>query len=193
MTNVEKGKLILDDDMQQNKYLSVKNGQGEAYVDGKLQLNALQRKAGHAYCFYPRPYNQLENFIFEGDIEFLETKNKYNKADVVFRSNSEYGANHFAYSFFFNNDGSYEVNLSINGSNNQLIPLQSTPYLNRGVKKNHFRIVAYESKFDLYLNDNFISGFEHEMLEKGAVGFMASFGSYIAVSNVKIWEAIKKN
>jgi hypothetical protein len=193
LAGIEKGKLILDDDMQQNKYLSVKNSQGEAYVDGRLQLNSLQRKAGHAYCFYPRPYDQLENIIFEGDVEFLETKNKYNKADVVFRSNTEYGVNHYAYSFFFNNDGSYEVNLSISGSNNQLIPLQSTPYLNRGAKKNHFRIVAYESRFDLYLNDNFISGFEHEMLEKGAVGFMASFGSYIAVSNVKIWEAINKN
>ena len=193
LAGIEKGKIILDDDMQQNKYLSVKNGQGESYIDGRLQLNALHRKAGHAYCFYPRPYDQLENIIFEGDIEFLETKNKYNKADVVFRSNMEYGTNQYAYSFFFNNDGGYEVDLLINGRNNPLIALQSTPYLNRGAKKNRFRIVAYEAKFDLYLNDNFVTGFEHEMLEKGAVGFMALYASYIAVSNVKIWEAIKKN
>jgi Curli production assembly/transport component CsgG len=193
LAGIEKGKVILDDDMQQNQYLSVKNGQGESYIDGRLQLNALQRKAGHAYCFYPRPYDQLENFIFEGDIEFLETKNKYNKADVVFRSNMEYGASQYAYSFFFNNDGGYEVDLFIDGRNNKIISIQSTPYLNRGAKKNRFRIVAYETKFDLYLNDNFVTGFEHEMLEKGTVGFMALYASHIAVSNVKIWEAIKKN
>jgi hypothetical protein len=192
LASIEKGKIILDDDMQQNRYLAVQNGQGEAYIDGSLQLNALHRKAGHAYCFYPRPYDQLENFIFEGDIEFLETKNKYNKADVVFRSNMEY-INQYAYRFFFNNDGGYEVALLINGQNNSLIAFQSTPYLNRGAKKNHFWIVAYETKFDLYLNGNFVTGFEHEMLEKGTVGFRAPFASYIAVSNVKIWEAIKKN
>ena len=192
MADIEKGKIILDDDMQQNRYLSVTNGQGESYINGRLQLNALHRKAGHAYCFYPRPYDQLENIIFEGDIEFLETKNKYNKADVVFRSNMEY-INQDAYKLFFNNDGGYEVSLLIDGRSNQLINLQSTPYLNRGAKKNRFRIVAYEEKFDLYLNDNFVIGFEHEMLEKGTVGFWAPYASYIAVSNVKIWEAIKKN
>jgi Curli production assembly/transport component CsgG len=192
LADIEKGKIILDDDMQQNRYLSVTNGQGESYINGKLQLNALHRKAGHAYCFYPRPYDQLENIIFEGDIEFLETKNKYNKADVVFRSNMEY-INQDAYRLFFNNDGGYEVSLLIDGRSNQLINLQSTPYLNRGAKKNRFRIVAYEAKFDLYLNDNFVTGFEHEMLEKGTVGFRAQYASHIAVTNVKIWEAIKKN
>jgi len=101
--------------------------------------------------------------------------------------------NQNAYRFFFNNYGGYEVALLVNGRNNPLIALQSTPYLNRGAKKNHFRIVAYEAKFDLYLNDNFIIGFEHEMLEKGTIGFRAPFSSYIAVSNVKIWEAINKN
>jgi len=192
LAGIEKGKIILDDDMRQNRYLSVVNGQGESYIDGRLQLNSLHRKAGHAYCFYPRPYDQLENIIFEGEIEFLETKNKYNKADVVFRSNMEY-TTQYSYSFFFNNDGGYEVDLRINGRSNRLIDLQSTPYLNRGAKKNRFRIVAYEAKFDLYLNDNFVTGFEHEMLEKGAVGFMALYGSNIAVTNVKIWEAIKND
>ena len=191
LAGIEKGKIILDDDMQQNRYLSVTNGQGGSYMDGRLQLNSLHRKAGHAYCFYPRPYDQLENIIFEGEIEFLETKNKYNKADVVFRSNMEY-LTQYSYSFFFNNDGGYSVDLRINGRSNRLIALQSTPYLNRGTKKNRFRIVAYEAKFDLYLNDHFVTGFEHEMLEKGAVGFMALYGSNIAVTNVKIWEAIKK-
>lgn len=69
--------------------------------------------------------------------------------------------------FFFNNDRKYEVYLSINGTkSNQIIPLQSTLYLNRGASKNKFRIVAYDSKFDFYLNDNFIDGFEHELLKK---------------------------
>jgi hypothetical protein len=190
--DIQKGKLILDDDMNQNQYLSVKNGEGESYINGKLHLNALQRKAGHAYCFYPQPFDQLSNIIFEGDVEFQETKNKYNKFDAVFRSNKEYGVNEYDYSFFFNNDGGYEVDLSIKGSKNAIIPLQSTPYLNRGAKKNSFRIVAYDSKFDLYLNDQFIAGFEHELLEKGAIGFKVSFKGHVTVSGVRVWEAVKK-
>lgn len=145
--DVEKGKLILDDDMDNVKYLSVTNGPGDSYIDGKLHLNAVHKKSGHAYSFYPRPFNRLENFIFEGEIEFLATKNKYNKVSVVIRSIHDYPLNN-SYHFFFNNDGKYEVYLSINGTkSNQIIPLQSTLYLNRGISKNKFRIVAYDSKF----------------------------------------------
>ena len=109
LIDVEKGKLILNDDMENKKYLSVSNGQGESYKNGQLHINSLRRKSGHAYCFYPQPFTQLENIIFEGNIGFQETQNKYNKADVVIRSNKEYGDNAFSYSFFFNNDGGYEV------------------------------------------------------------------------------------
>jgi hypothetical protein len=191
LSNVEKGKLILNDDMETVKYLSVTNGQGESYISGKLHLNALQRKAGHAYCFYPQPFDRLENLIIEGEIEFQETKNKYNKVDIVIRSNSDYLLNN-SYLFYFNNDGKYEVSLSINGKRYPIIQLQSTPFLNRGAVKNKFQIVAYGPKFDFYLNDNFISGFEHELLEKGTIGFRAGWGSYITVDNIKVWEAIKK-
>jgi hypothetical protein len=82
--------------------------------------------------------------------------------------------------------------MSIKGSKNAIIPLQTTPYLNRGAKKNRFKIVAYNSKFDLYINDQFIAGFEHELLEKGAIGFKVSFMSYVIVSGVRVWEAVKK-
>ncbi len=58
LSKVAKGKLILNDDMETAKYLSVTNGQGESYISGKLHINALQRKAGHAYCFYPQPFDQ---------------------------------------------------------------------------------------------------------------------------------------
>ena len=190
--NVGKGKLILDDDMESLKNLSVRSGQGDAYIGGKLHLNALALKTGHAYCFYPQPFTQLENIIIDGDIEFQETKNKYNKADVLFRSNKEYGANASTYSVYFNNDGGYEVDLIISGKSYPLIKLQTTPFLNRGAAKNKFQIVAYGSKFDFYLNDNFIVGFEHESLVKGTIGFRAGWGGYVTVDNVKIWEAIIK-
>ena len=191
LNNVEKGKLIFNDDMETVKYLSVTNGQGESYISGKLHLNSLQKKTGHAYCFYPQPFDKLDNLIIDGEIEFQETKNKYNKVDIVIRSNSDYTL-HNSYLFFFNNDGKYSVDLSINGKRYPIIPLQSTPYLNRGSARNKFQIVAYGPKFDFYLNDNFIAGFEHELLEKGTAGFMASWGSHITVDNIKIWEAIKK-
>lgn len=189
--NVGKGKLILDDDMETVKYLSVTYGQGESYFNGTLHLNAVQRKTGHAYCFYPQPFNKLDNIIIDGEIDFQETKNKYSKADIAIRSNSDYSL-HKSYLFFINNDGKYEVSLSLNGKRFPIVPFQSTPFLNRGASKNKFQIVAYGSKFDFYLNDNFIVGFEDELLEKGAIGFMATWGGYLTVDNVKVWEAIIK-
>ena len=191
LSNVVKGKLILDDDMETVKYLSVTSGQGDSYLSGKLHLNSLLKKTGHAYCFYPQPFNKLDNVIIDGEIEFQETKNKYSKADIAIRSNSNYSLLN-SYLFFINNDGKYEVALSSNGKRFPIIPFQSTPFLNRGAAKNKFQIVAYGSKFDFYLNDNFIVGFEHELLEKGAIGFMATWGGYVTVDNVKVWEAIIK-
>ena len=68
----------------------------------------------------------------------------------------------------------------------------TTPLLNRGLTKNKFRIVAYGSKFDIYINDEFLIGFEDELFDKGTVGFTAKMGCYLTIDNVKIWEAVSE-
>ena len=64
--------------------------------------------------------------------------------------------------------------------------------MNRNEGKNKFKIVAYGSKFDCYLNDHFIIGFEDEFFEKGSIGFQVNSYGYSTVDNVMLWEAIKR-
>lgn len=191
LKNVRKGRLLLDDTMDERQYLSVQEGMGESYRDGKLHLNATHKSSGHTYSYYPAPFDQLEHFIWEGEVEFRKTQAQYNKFDLLFRSTREY-ATLEAYMFFFNNDGGYSVQLVKLGKYFNIAPFTSTPLLNRGARSNKFRIVAYGDKVDIYLNDGFLIGFENESIEKGTFGFQAHWGTYAVVDNVRIWEAQKE-
>lgn len=59
LSNISKGKLLLEDDMSKNTYLSVTGSKGENYVSGKLNIDASTLKTGHAYCYYPTPFDKL--------------------------------------------------------------------------------------------------------------------------------------
>lgn len=193
LPDVVKGNLILEDDMREKKYLSVTNSKGKTYIDGKLHLNATHLRpeygTSHAFCYYPSPYDQLSDFILEGEMKFKRIKCEYNKFAVVFRSN---GIHHTedAYQFFINNAGQYAIDAIIKGVYFNIIPGQSTPLLNRGTSKNKFMIVAYGSRVDVYINDKFLVGFEHELFEKGMVGCKSNYGCYVTVDNIRIWEAV---
>ncbi len=190
LANVQKGKLILEDDMESIKYLSVNRGKGNAYDGGKLNLNAMHIQAGHAYSLYPQPYDQLSNFILEGEIEFKESARNINTASVAFRSNHPYPQSN-CYRITISHNGKYEIYRMQNGMIvKRFFPLQSNPYLKRGNSVNFFRIVAYESRFDFYLNEHFVGGFEDELLPQGAIGFLAFHGSNVTFDNIKIWEAV---
>lgn len=187
-----KGKLILEDDMESVKYLSVNRGQGKAYDGGKLHLNAMRLKAGHAYSIYPQPFDQLSNIIIEGEIEFNHSMSKTNIASIAFRSNSPYPQSN-CYRMSIDDKGNYEVYLMQNGVIvKRFFPLPSSPYLKRGASTNSFRIVAYESRFDFYLNEQYVGSFEDELLPRGAIGIFAFRGSYVAFDNIKVWEALLK-
>ena len=190
LQDVKKGNLILDDDMKKKKYLSVTYNCGESYVDGKLSLCATNINSGHVYTFYPLPYNNLQNFIMEGDIEFKKINSTYNRFEVLFRSNGEY-IQSLSYSLYWHSQGQYGIYLYYLGQLFNLLPLQGTPAINTGTGLNHFKIVAYGSKFDFYMNDQFLAGMEDERLEKGYVGFEADFGGFSTVNNIKIWDAVK--
>lgn len=195
LPNIMNGNLILEDDMSRKKYLSVTNNKGKTYINGKLHLNASllrpQYGASHAFCFYPSPLNQLENFILEGEVSFKKVNSAFNKFSLAFRSN---GLQHTenGYQFFINDAGQYTVDAIIRGIYFNIIPGQSTPLLNRGTSKNKFLIVAYGPKFDIYINDKFLVGFEDELYDKGTIGFKANCGCYVTVDNIKIWEAVEK-
>jgi len=191
LRNVKKGKMLLFDNMEEKLFLSVQEGMGESYRDGRLHMNASHKNSGHTYCYYPAPFDQLENLVWEGEIGFLKTPAQYSRFDLVFRSTRDYFTLD-AYMFFFNNDGGYAVSLVRLGKYFTIVPFSSTPLLNRGARVNKFRIVAYEEKFDIYLNEQFLVGFEDERIEKGTIGFQAHGGTYAAVDNVRIWEGIKE-
>lgn len=191
LPDVKKGSLILDDDMERKKYLSPTYNSGESYVYGKLNLCSTNNNSGHTYAFYPMPFNNLRDFIMEGEVEFKPVKAEYNRFDVVFRCNGNY-LQEIAYSFFWQNQGSFAVYFDSMGQLFTLANLQGSSAINRGTGMNRFRIVAAGSKFDLYLNDQFIIGFEDERLEKGCVGFECASGGHVTVDNVKIWEIAQK-
>ena len=73
LTDVKKGKLLLDDDMKKNKHLSPNKSTGDAYSGGRLHLNATHLDKYHAYVFYGAPLDNAENFIFEGKVKVRVT------------------------------------------------------------------------------------------------------------------------
>jgi hypothetical protein len=187
MPDVKKGALVLDDDMQKKQYLTAVYNSGNSYDNGKLNLCATNITSGHVYAYYPLPFNNLQNFIMEGDVDFKKITADFNRIEVVFRCNGNY-LQETAYSFFWQNHGEFSVYMSSMGQIFKLVPLQSSPAINRGEGSNHFKIVALGSRFDLYLNDQFIVGFEDERLEKGYVGFECGADGFVNIDNVKIWE-----
>lgn len=191
LPDTAKGELLLEDDMQKKKYLSAMNNKGKTYIGGKLHLNATHlgssQKGNYAHCLYPPPFDQLKDFILEWEIEFKGTSRKVNVFVIAFKCSDE-----GYYQMWVNNVGQYKVDVVIQDVYFNIVPGQSTPSLKRGAVKNKFRIAAYGSKFDVYVNDKFLVGFEHELYEKGTIGFKSLAGNHFTVDNVKVWEAVKK-
>lgn len=186
LADAKAGEVILNDDMEKKKYLSLTSASGEDYKDGSLFINATLLNMGHAYCYYPAPFDNLSDFIFEAECTFEKNSSKYNGLSIVFRAVGGYGEGN-GYSLYINNDGSYEMDYNRNGYLFPIIKFTTSPALKRGNVKNHIRFVAKGSKFDLYINGQFIRGFEHEAVERGGIGLWASYGSHVSVDNIKIW------
>ncbi|MBD3308534.1 hypothetical protein GF339_19060 [candidate division KSB3 bacterium] len=191
LADVVKGELLLDDDMEQRKYLSPTYNNTDDYINGELHLDASHKTSGHVYCYYPIPFDMLENIIIEGVMEFQPIEGHYNRFNVVLRNNGEYHSSD-SYNFYWHDEGGFAVYRWRLSNPFDLVELQASPAIHRGEARNTFRIVAYGSKFDWYLNDEFVIGFDDEFLEKGRVGFMVDSGGYATVDDVKIWEAVKQ-
>ncbi|MCB0834098.1 MAG: hypothetical protein KDC45_11595 [Bacteroidetes bacterium] len=192
LPNITTGDLLLDDDMKSKQYLTVTNNDGPSYEGGALNMDATKDDDTHSYCYYPEPFTKLDNFVFECEVEFLKKEtSQTNRMSIVVKANSEYvSANNYA--FFLKADGKFSYDLLRNGTVFTIIPTQSSPLIKRGESKNKIRIVSYDSKFDVYMNGEFLIGMDHELYEKGGIGFWCNRGSRLRVDNVKIWEAVKK-
>ncbi len=191
LPTLAKGKLLLDDNMETRKYLSPTFNEGESYRNGTLHLNGTLLTAGQAYCYYPSPFEALENIIIEGEVEFQPITEQYNRFSVVIRNRNEY-LNSDSYNFYWNDEGGIAVYQWRLANPFEIVPLQSSPIVKRGNSRNTFRIAAYGAQFDFYLNDEFVAGFEEETLEKGRIGFMIESYGYVTVDNVKVWEALRQ-
>jgi hypothetical protein len=193
MKNFRKGEAILKDDMQKDQYLSVMNNEGDSYWLGKLNITSPLKNDFPASCFYPPPFNQLQNFILEGKMEFNKVeRGRSSYFKIYFRSNTEPSKQFKGYVLYLNAMGQYAVSVDGNEYNNYLIPFTSTPYLNRGTAENRFKVVAYGSKFDIYINGKYITSFEDELYTQGTIGLLAKQGTSVAVSNISIWKIEKK-
>jgi hypothetical protein len=93
---------------------------------------------------------------------------------------------------YLNAMGQYAVSVDGNEYNNYLIPFTSTPYLNRGTAENRFKVVAYGSKFDIYINGKYLISFEDELYTQVTIGLLAKQGASATVSNIYIWKIEKK-
>jgi len=186
LVGVKAGKIILKDNMHQ-QYLTVSNKAGASYVNGKVDLDAREVKAGHVYSFYSSPYDQLDDFILEGEFSFQQPVNGYHSTlTITFRGNGNYEKLN-AYKLFMNNNGAYSVDISRNGQIFPLIPTQSSNLLIRGNGSNKVKLVVCGSHVDIYINDKFLTGFIDERYDKGSIGFMSFKGGHTQISNIKIW------
>ncbi len=191
--NVKRREAILEDDMQKHQYLSVMYNEGDSYKRGKLHMVSPLRSSAPAYCFYPPPFNQLQNFILEGEVEFNKVEGGRNSIlKIYFRSNPEQSKQFKGYVLYLNADAQYAVSIDGNEYSNFFIPFTSTPHLNRGTSENRFKIIAYGSRFDIYINDKYLISFEDELYTQGTIGLLAKQGVSVTVSNISIWKIEKE-
>jgi hypothetical protein len=178
--------------MSRNRYLTAENSARDTYASGELHLDATKTKMKHAYAIYPPPFDKLTNFILEGEIKFAKNGNKSNRAEIAFRANKPYFHSD-GYILYINNDGGYRVDIRRDGAGFPVAEFSSSPILNRGVTaENTFKIVAYGSLFDIYINDKLLLGFEHEMFDRGTIWLLVLKGGYATFDNIKVWEATLK-
>jgi hypothetical protein len=190
LPHVKEGELLLEDDMRSKKYLAPSHNKGKAYIGGKLHLNGTHRKFGHVWCFYPSPFDTLSNFIVEGEVGLQKSNISPTLFAVILRADPDYEYGN-AYSLQWTNNGMFGLNKHRFGAGFKYT-LESSSLINRGKSSNKFRIVAYDSKFDFYMNDEFLAGFTDESYEMGTIGFAAKFGTHYTVDNIKIWKAIQQ-
>ena len=185
--NFAQGRLILNDDMEKIKYLAPVNSKGDAYIDGKLSLNATALNTGQAVASYPAPFNELRDFVVEWEMEYKLYNPGGINCGVYIRSNLVQG-NQDSYCLMASDDGRFFIGYYKGSVLTYVIKPESCPHLNRGGKINRFKMVAKGAQFDVYINDNYVLSFEDEKYDQGGISLITTVKNHVMFDNVKIWE-----
>jgi hypothetical protein len=124
----------------------------------------LHKAATTRYSFYDEPY---EDAVVEASGYFIEGTGKY-EYGIVFRANTE---GTLYYVFTVTNDGRYNVSKYQNDKYTDLIPYTNSPLVNTGDdSSNTFKVVTRGSRFDFYLNDEFLNTVTDTTISGGVAG-----------------------
>jgi len=142
--NVRKGKLLLDDTMDERNTSRFKKGWGSPTAMGSCYLNATHRNSGIPMHIIPPP--STSSIISFGKERWSSEKLKPNIANSICCFDPQGICDPRCLHVFFNSDGGYSsiwsnwANISISS------PSPPPRLLNRGSRPNKFRIVAYGTR-----------------------------------------------
>ncbi|MBN2443135.1 MAG: tetratricopeptide repeat protein [Spirochaetales bacterium] len=123
------------------------------------------KKKNHFAWVLSEP-NRYANFCLEGDIEF-HPDNKHSAAGFIFRYINE---ENFYY-FLISNKGFFRFDVVFNGNPLVRIDWTESPHISDST--NSIRIIARDTYFSFYVDDEWIAELEDDMLFKGQIGFAA--------------------
>jgi len=179
------GKLLLDDTMD-SQLLAPEGNQGAPYRNGRLYIDAdTIPPSWHARVYYGGTLNDSTDFVWESDLRWEGGDNA--RVTLIFRSNGQYALAD-GYALYLTQRGTFSFNRWRRGSWENLTPEEATGAMRRGKgEHNTVRIVGVDGRFDLYLNGQFVAGFQDETYERGTFGYLCNNQTIFSVDDVKVW------
>ncbi|MBI4670543.1 MAG: hypothetical protein HY741_02585 [Chloroflexi bacterium] len=123
----------------------------------------LHKQATTRYAFYDVEYTDA---VIEANGYVNKGQGKY-EYGVVFRANTEGTA---YYVFTVTQDGKYNVALYKDDKYTDLIPYTSVASVQTGTGANRFKLVMRGSRFDVFLNEQYLASVTDANLTRGVVG-----------------------
>ncbi len=123
----------------------------------------LHKETTTRYTFYD---GEFDDAVIEANGYFTKGSGKY-EYGVVFRANTD-GTRYYV--FTVTNEGKYNVALYKDQKYTDLIPYTASPLVNTGSGMNFFQVVMRGSKFDFYLNDQYLNSVTDATIPRGVAG-----------------------
>lgn len=127
------------------------------------EYHMLHKQATTRYTYYDTTYDDA---VIEANGYLIEGTGKY-EYGIVFRANPD---GTLYYVFTVTNDGKYNVALYKDNKYTDLIPYTASPAVITGTGMNFFKLVARGSKFDFYLNGQYLNTVSDSTIPNGAAG-----------------------
>lgn len=127
------------------------------------------------------------NFTFQAEMVI----NQGDEGGLVFRSNTDSQAGQY-YLFGINQNGTYQLVVSKNRSQNTLLAQDTSPAIKTGINQtNLITVVAKGSTLYLYINKQYIGSVSDNTYGSGMIGVFASDSSTttdVSFKNAQIWQ-----